>query len=236
MRLQKYLARCGVASRRKCEDIIASGRVRVNENIVSTHGVQVEPGQDTVYLDGKMLSLPEVARYIVLNKPAGVIVSDGDPQGRRTVMDLLAGAFPERIFPVGRLDYDTEGVLLLTNDGDFANAVAHPKHEIEKRYYAEAAGAISDAKLEALRKGIVLDGRKTAPARILNVRRTPSATYFSIVIHEGRNRQIRRMVEGIGHHIRYLRRDQVGPVTLAGLAAGQWRNLTSLEIKKLKGK
>jgi 23S rRNA pseudouridine2605 synthase len=234
VRLQKYLAHCGVASRRKCEDIIASGRVRVNGKIVSTPGVQVEPGKDSVYLDGNPLSPPDVARYIVLNKPAGVIVSNGDPQGRRTVMDLFAGAFPERIFPVGRLDYDTEGVLLLTNDGDFANAVAHPRHEIEKRYYVEATGAISDAKLEALKKGIVLDGRKTAPARILNVQRTPSATHFSIIIHEGRNRQIRRMVEGIGHHVRYLRRDQMGPVTLAGLAKGQWRELTSLEIKKLR--
>lgn len=234
MRLQKYMAQCEVASRRKCEVLIASGRVTINGETVRLMGQEINPEQDTVCLDGKRLEPQQHAIYIVLYKPAGVIVSHGDPQGRKTVMDLLGGSISERIFPIGRLDYETEGVLLLTNDGEFANIVAHPSHQIDKRYYVEAGGSISEEKLWALKKGIILDEKKTAPAEIFNVRRTPESTSFFIVIHEGRNRQIRRMVEGVGHSVRYLRRDQVGPVTLAGLECGQWRNLTDLEIKKLR--
>lgn len=235
MRLQRYLAQCGIASRRKCEEIIAQGRVTVNGQIIRQMGVQVTPGVDAVAVDGQPVSPEQRHIYIVLYKPVGVITSVTDPQGRRTVMDLLPPDIKERVYPVGRLDYDSEGIVLLTNDGDFANAVTHPRNQVPKWYAVSVSGRMVPEKIRALERGIMLDGKPTAPARIIDVRYDEDgSTRFRIQIHEGRKRQIRRMVRGVGHQVRSLRREQVGPVTLAGLSPGQWRELTRLEVKKLK--
>jgi 23S rRNA pseudouridine2605 synthase len=225
MRLNAWLARAGVASRRKADELIKAGRVTVNG----------EPGQlntfvqrtDDVQLDGKPLALQHLT-YVLLHKPAGVVTTASDPQGRRTVVDLVD--LPERIVPVGRLDADTTGALLLTNDGDLAHRLAHPRYEVRKVYEVETWKQPSDGDLQRLRDGVELDDGPTSPA---DVQRGGGARIV-VSIHEGRNRQVRRMFEAVGHRVRTLHRSRYGPLTLEGLELGRWRELEPSEVESLR--
>lgn len=222
MRLQKYMAECGVASRRKCEEIISQGRVTVNDVVVTMQGVQVEPETDLVKVDGCVIGMEEQKVYLMLNKPTGVVTTASDQFGRKTVLDLIS--VPFRIFPVGRLDYDTEGLLFLTNDGEFAYEMTHPGHQVDKCYLAKVQGVPDEKALEKLRQGVVIDGRKTAPAKA-----EWKEGRVVLTIHEGRNRQVRKMLESVGHPVIELKRIAVGQVGLGDLALGQWRYLTERE-------
>lgn len=234
MRLQKYLALCGVASRRAAEEWIAQGRVSVNGAVVQTPGTKVDPRQDVVLADGKRVLPQEGKVYVMLHKPRGVITSAKDNFNRKTVLDLLP---PElgRLYPVGRLDYDTEGLLLLTNDGDFTYRLTHPRHEVLKTYLATVAGIPSPEALSALRRGVVIDGRKTHPAEVLVKKRGEKSTCLSITIHEGRNRQVRKMCASVGHSVISLKRIAEGSLRLGQLPVGAWRYLTQQEIRSLGG-
>jgi len=234
IRLQKYMAQCGIASRRHSEELILAGRVKVNGKTVTQMGFRVSE-QDRVEVDGKLIKKEEKLVYIMLNKPSGYVSTVSDPEGRKTVLDLIDGV-KERIFPVGRLDYDTTGLLILTNDGDFAFENTHPGHEIKKTYIAEVQGIPSDKALEALKKGVVLDGKKTAPAVVEVVDIKSKTTVLKIIIHEGRNRQVRRMCEAVGHPVLKLKRTAIGRLTLGDLKPGEWRYLSSKEIKLIRGK
>jgi len=234
IRLQKYMAQCGIASRRHSEELILAGRVKVNGKIVTQMGFQVSE-QDRVEVDGKLIKKEEKHVYIMLNKPSGYVSTVTDPEGRKTVLDLIDGV-SERIYPVGRLDYDTTGLLILTNDGEFTFENTHPGHEIKKTYIAEVQGIPSDKALEALKKGVVLDGKKTAPAVVEVVDKKSKATVLKIIIHEGRNRQVRRMCEAVGHPVLKLKRTAIGRLTLGDLKPGEWRYLSSKEIKLIRGK
>ena len=231
MRLNRYIAMCGASSRRGADALIASGRVTVNGVAVVTMGPDIDPENDIVCLDGKQLKAESQKVYIMLNKPTGYICACSDDRGRKTVMSLISGV-DARIFPVGRLDYDTEGLLLLTNDGDFAYRCTHPAHEVEKEYTAVAAGLLSDTAIEALRKGVMLDGVRTYPAKVEIKKRTQNETHLNITIHEGRNRQVRRMLESVGSSVRYLKRISEGSLKLSGLEPGQWRYLTGVELNQ----
>ena len=233
IRLQKYMAQCGIASRRHSEELILAGRVKVNGKTVTQMGFRVSE-QDRVEVDGKLIKKEEKLVYIMLNKPSGYVSTVSDPEGRKTVLDLIDGV-KERIFPVGRLDYDTTGLLILTNDGDFAFENTHPGHEIKKTYIAEVQGMPSDKALEALRNGVVLDGRKTAPAGVEVVDINSYRTVLKIIIHEGRNRQVRRMCEAVGHPVLKLKRTAVGKLALGDLKPGEWRYLSSKEVKLIRG-
>ncbi len=226
MRLQKYMAECGVASRRKCEEIISQGRVTVNDAVVLTQGVQVEPDRDVVKVDGTIIGLQVQKVYLMLNKPRGVVTTVSDQFGRKNVIDFIP--VPERIFPVGRLDYDTEGLLLLTNDGEFAYQLTHPKNEVEKCYLAKVNGVPNEEQLDQLRHGVVIDGKKTAPAKAEWIE-----GWVKLTIHEGRNRQVRKMLEAVGHPVTELKRISVGPVRLGELPVGKWRDLTEEELSLL---
>jgi len=233
MRLQKYLAKCGIASRRHAEQMIREGRVRVNGKTVTEMGVTVS-AHDLVEFDGKPVIPEEKPVYIMLNKPRGYVTTVSDPQGRKTVMDLIEGV-PERVYPVGRLDYDTTGLLILTNDGDFTYQSTHPGHEVEKTYIAEVEGIPSEDALKELREGILLDGRTTSPAKVELVERKKRSAVLRITIHEGRNRQVKRMCEAVGHPVKKLKRIAIGNLTLGDLKPGQWRYLSASDIKKVKG-
>lgn len=232
MRLQKYLALCGVASRRAAEQMILDGLVQVNGQTVTQLGTQVTEG-DQVYVRGEAVTPEESRRYILYYKPIGEITAVSDPKGRPTVMDHFRD-FPVRLYPVGRLDFDSEGLLILTNDGELTQRLTHPSHEVNKRYIARVSNKVSDESLARLRSGVVLDGRKTAPAQIRVLRVDPFSTDLLITIHEGRNRQIRRMVESIGHQVVRLKRVQYGEITLGNLERGQWRDLTPEEVASLR--
>ena len=243
IRLQKLLSHAGVASRRAAEKLIAEGRVTVNGQTVREMGVKADPAADDIRVDGRRLRKTERLRYILLNKPAGFVTTRSDPERRRTVMDLLGGV-REYVYPVGRLDYETEGLLLLTNDGDLAARLTHPRHEVERTYEAQVAGSPDDEAINRLRKGIPLDGRRTMPADVVRLSRGPAKTklregsgsgLLSITIREGRNRQVRRMCEAVGHPVQKLRRTRFGPIGDRSLRPGQWRELTSKEVEKLKG-
>jgi pseudouridine synthase len=236
VRLQKLLAQAGVASRRAAEKLIADGCVSVNGRVVREMGVKADPAVDDIRVDGRRLKERERLRYILLYKPAGVVTTRSDPQRRRTVIDLLAGV-REHVYPVGRLDYDTEGLLLLTNDGELAAALTHPRHGVERVYEAHVAGMPDDEALERLRRGIPLDGRRTLPAHVtvLNRGRRARDAVLLITIREGRNRQVRRMCEAIGHPVGKLRRVRIGPVADRRLRPGQWRELTAGEVASLAG-
>ncbi len=235
MRLQKYLALCGVASRRGAEKLITDGRVSVNGAVVTELGTKVSPG-DKVGVDGKIVSGGERKVYIALNKPVGYLSSAADDRGRRTVIDLVRDDFPERLYPVGRLDYDTEGLIFLTNDGDFTYAVTHPKHNIDKTYQAVIRGRLSENEVLALCRGVDIDGFTTSPATVDIDHERDGKSTVRITIHEGKNRQVRRMFEAVGHDVIRLKRISVGRVSLGSLKSGQWRELTEREIKALKGK
>ena len=234
MRLQKYMAMCGVAARRKCEEIIASGRVAVNGEVVSQMGAQVEEG-DRVTLDGQPITPEARKRYILYHKPAGEVTTVSDDKGRETVMDRFSD-FPERIYPVGRLDYDSEGLLLLTNDGELAQRLTHPSCEVDKTYLARVSGNPSGEALERLRRGVFMEGdeRRTYPADVRVVRDESLYSDVLVTIHEGRNRQVRRMFDAVGHRVLLLRRVRFGPLELGALRRGEWRELTEDEVARLK--
>ena len=234
MRLQKYMAMCGVAARRKCEEIIASGRVRVNGQVVDQMGAQVEEG-DVVELDGVVITTQEQKRYILYHKPAGVVTTVSDDKGRETFMDRFSD-FPERIYPVGRLDYDSEGLLLLTNDGELAQRLTHPSCEVDKVYLARVSGNPTNEEIDRLRRGVFMEGdeRRTYPAQVRVVRDESLFSDILVTIHEGRNRQVRRMFDAVGHKVLLLRRVRFGPLELGDLKRGQWRELTQEEIARLR--
>lgn len=233
MRLQKYMAMCGVAARRKCEEIIASGRVNVNGQIITEMGTQVEEG-DVVLVDGVKITPEEEKRYILYHKPAGEVTTVSDEKGRETVMDRFRD-FPVRLYPVGRLDYDSEGLLLLTNDGELAQRLTHPSCEVDKVYLARVTGNPSNEAIERMRRGVYMEGdeRKTYPAEVRVVRDESLFSDIVVTIHEGRNRQVRRMFDAVGHKVLLLRRIRFGPLELGSLKRGEWRELDSFEIERL---
>jgi pseudouridine synthase len=233
-RLQKILSQAGIASRRAAERLIADGRVTVNGKTVREMGTKADPAADDIRVDGRRIKSPERHRYILLNKPAGYVSTRSDPQRRPTVIDLLAGV-REYVYPVGRLDYDTEGLLLLTNDGELAARLTHPRHAVERVYEARVAGMPDADALERLRKGIPLDGRRTLPAgaTLVNRGRRDANAVLLLTIREGRNRQVRRMCEAVGHPVSALRRVRIGPLQDRSLKPGQWRDLTGPEIRRL---
>lgn len=233
-RLQKILAQAGIASRRKCEELILSGKVEVNGVPVTTLGAKADPQEDIITVDGKPIE-SEVKLYIMLNKPKGVITSASDPQGRKIVSDFLTG-IEQRVYPIGRLDYDTEGLLLLTNDGEFANLLTHPKHHVPKTYLATVNGVPHGDKLEQLRRGIELEDGMTSPAEVeyQDVQPDHKESTIRITIYEGRNRQVRRMFEAISHTVIRLKRVKFGELGLQNLKRGGWRPLTPKEIAELR--
>lgn len=232
-RLQKFMAEAGVASRRACEELIRQGRVTVNGETASL-GRSVEPEQDRVELDGKPVQKEQRRTVILLYKPRGVVSTSSDPEGRRTVQDYFR-EIPERLYNVGRLDLNSEGLLLMTNDGALANRLTHPRYGVEKTYYAVCDGKLTASEAAKLTNGIELEDGVTAPARVDAVRTTQRGdTSFLITIHEGRNRQIRRMLEAVGHRTLRLKRERFGPLSLGTLAPGEWRKLSDEEIKKLE--
>lgn len=231
VRLQKYIAMTGRASRRGAEEMIEQGRVRVNGAPVREQGVKVEIGNDTVELDGEILKVQDKKIYIALNKPAGYVTTTNDQFDRPTVMDLVEKEIHTRIFPVGRLDYETEGLLLMTNDGEWANKVTHPRYESSKKYYVVLKGVLTIPELNRIRRGVVIDGKKTHPAECEIMEIDMGMTLVEITIHEGRNRQVRKMFEAVGHTVKALRRDSIGVVQLGNLPEGRWRYLTSSEIE-----
>lgn len=232
-RLQKYLARCGVASRRASEQIITSGRVRVNGQKAVELGTSVDPEHDRVEVDGRAVLPPATLSYVALNKPIGVVSTASDTRGRRTVLDLVPG--DARLFPVGRLDYDSEGLILLTDDGDLAMRLTHPRHGVEKEYRALLRGDVTEDVLKRLRAGIELDGTRTAPATFERLEEHPDGVWVRVVLHEGRNRQIRRMVEAVDLDVVRLVRVRVGSLRLGSLAPGGWRRLSAAEVAALRG-
>jgi 23S rRNA pseudouridine2605 synthase len=225
MRLNAYLARAGVASRRGAEDLIRAGRVRVNGEVAGLVTF-VEP-RDNVEVDGSPIE-PEPLTYVLLHKPAGVVTTARDPQGRPTVVGLVG--HERRVVPVGRLDADTTGALLLTNDGPLAHRLMHPRYEVGKVYEAEVEGEPSDEALAQLAEGVVLDDGRTAPARV----RRLGPSRVELTIHEGRKHQVKRMLQAVGHPVRRLHRNRYAGLTLDGLAPGEWRELTSDEVKRLR--
>ncbi|UUZ79495.1 rRNA pseudouridine synthase [Paenibacillus sp. P26] len=233
-RLQKVLAEAGVASRRKCEELITAGRVEVNDAVVTTLGVKVDPNQDFIKVDGKPIRR-QAKVYVLFNKPKGVITSASDPEGRKTVTEFFKN-IKERIYPIGRLDYDTEGLLLLTNDGEFAHLLTHPKHHVPRTYLATVKGVPHGTQLDKLKNGIELEDGLTAPAEVeyQDVDPDNKESIIKITIYEGRNRQVRRMFDAIHHPVVKLKRIQFGPILLAGVARGKYRHLTPQEVKELK--
>ena len=227
------LADCGVASRRKSEELIAAGKVKVNGK-VAVIGDKVDPVNDKVYVSGRRVTgtaRPDL-RYIMLNKPRGVLTTMSDEKGRKCVADLIRD-IPERVYPIGRLDRDSEGMLLLTNDGEFANHIMHPKKHVNKVYRVTVRPNITDDQVNKLEGGIVLDGRKTAPAQVRVVTREEGRAVLEVVIREGRNRQIRRMCDAVGLEVARLKRTAIGSVKLGGLKSGMYRDLTPVEVRKL---
>jgi pseudouridine synthase len=236
IRLQKILSQAGIASRRAAEDLIVHGRVSVNGITVRQLGSKADAAADDIRVDGRRVKPAERHRYILLNKPRGVVTTRSDPQRRRTVIDLLRNV-REYVYPVGRLDYDTEGLLLLTNDGDLAAALTHPRHGVERTYEARVAGTPDEAALDRLRHGIPLDGRRTQPAVVELLTRSTHEVSLAVVritIREGRNRQVRRMLEAVGHPVEQLTRTRFGLIRDRALKPGMWRDLTATEIAALK--
>jgi 23S rRNA pseudouridine2605 synthase len=230
-RLQKILARAGICSRRKAEEYIAAGRVTVDGKVVTRPGLKVDPEQTEITVDGKQV-LQEEKIYILLNKPPGYVTTMSDPQGRPIVTDLLPG-IKYRVFPVGRLDLDSEGALILTNDGALGNKVLHPSFEVNKTYEATVKGGPNTAELQRLARGIMLDGLKTWPAKLRVLHRKKGETTIEVIIHEGKKRQVRKMFQAIGHPVLRLKRTAYGGLKLGALGRGKYRFLTQIDLKKL---
>lgn len=231
MRLQKYLAMCNVASRRAAEEIILSGRVCVNGQKCTTLGTKVTEN-DVVSLDGEMVKAESKKYYIMLNKPVGYVTTVSDDEGRATVMELISD-ISKRVYPVGRLDINTEGLLLLTNDGDFTYKVTHPRHSLNKTYEVWVTGKAEPNAIRKLEQGVYIDGRKTAPATVDIVEHTKASAVLSITIHEGRNRQVRKMCASVGFKVMNLKRVSEGGISLGNLPLGKWRHLTEAEVKRI---
>ena len=232
VRLQKLLAQSGVASRRKCEELMLEGLVVVDGEVVTRLGTKVDPRTAVIRVDGKRLPPITEKVYLVLNKPRGVVSTMSDPEGRRTLSDLVADR-PERLFHVGRLDTDTSGLLLLTNDGDFAQRMAHPSYEVDKTYVAEVEGEVFRRTLKQLLEGVTLDDGPVTVTRARIVEATASKSIVELVIHEGRNRIVRRLLDHVGHPVRQLTRTAIGPVSLGRLRSGELRDLTREELGEL---
>lgn len=233
-RLQKILSQAGVASRRASEQLIIDGRVTVNGQTMRELGTKADPSADDIRVDGRRVKLAERHRYVLLNKPKGYVTTRSDPERRSTVMELLRG-IREYIYPVGRLDYDTEGLLILTNDGDLAARLTHPRHEVPRVYEVEVAGVPDDHDIARISKGVIIDGRRTEPARVeLGPGHHTTHATLRITISEGRNRQVRRMFDSIGHPVDHLRRISIGPIKDPRLKVGYWRELMPDEVAALK--
>jgi 23S rRNA pseudouridine2605 synthase len=232
VRLQKYLAEAGVASRRKCEELIAQGKIEINGEVITTQGIKVK-GDEIIKVDGRLIRQEQKKVYILLNKPVGYISTAKDEFSRKTVLDLV-DTVKERVYPVGRLDYDTSGLLLLTNDGELANRLTHPKHEIKKVYRAMIDGGISEEDVNSLQSGIAIEDYKTAPAKVHVIETAKKETIVEITIHEGRNRQVRKMFETLGYAVLRLKRVAIGPLEIEGIEEGKWRYLRKKEIDNLK--
>ena len=232
VRLQKVLAQAGIASRRACEVLISEGRVEVNSEVVLEQGRRVDPERDVIRVDGARIPPPRRHRYLALNKPRGVVATMDDPEGRRTIADLLdtRQLRNERLFHVGRLDTDSEGLLIMTNDGDLAQRLAHPSYEVPKTYIAEVAGVVSEQTLKRLRRGITLEDGPVRPTSVKIVSSVGDKTLLKITLQEGRNRIVRRTMEAVGHPVRRLSRIGIGPVRLGNLKVGEYRELTREEL------
>lgn len=235
MRLQKFMAKCGVASRRKSEEMILQGQVKVNGTTIKELGVKIDIDQDIVTIDGKTLKVEENKIYILLNKPVGYITTMSDEFNRKKVIDLLKN-IEERVYPVGRLDYDTSGLLLLTNDGDLAYKLTHPKYEIKKKYIAKVSGVPTEQELKQFREGLRIENYITSKAKIRIVSKEKDNSILEIVIHEGKNRQVRKMCSKIGHAVIELKRIEMGEIKLGDVKEGKWRYLSPTEVEYLKGK
>ncbi|KXZ39888.1 23S rRNA pseudouridine2605 synthase [Alkalithermobacter thermoalcaliphilus JW-YL-7 = DSM 7308] len=232
MRLNKYIALCGVASRRRADELILSGTVKVNGKVVNTMGIDIDENKDIVEVNGKVIKLENKKIYILLNKPEGYVTTVKDQFNRKSVLDLID--IPERVYPVGRLDYNTSGLLLLTNDGDIAFKLTHPKHKIYKTYIAKIKGHPTIEDINRFEKGIKIDNYVTAPAKFKILEKSVNFSVVEIVIYEGKNRQIRKMCEAIGHPVISLKRISIGNITLSNLKKGQWRYLNNDEIRYIK--
>lgn len=239
-RLQKVLAEAGIASRRACETLIEEGQVSVNGRVVTDLPVWVDPKQDRINVRGKRLRFPESHVYVMLFKPRGIVSTNDDPEGRKKAIDLVKHPTRARLFPVGRLDMDSSGLLLLTTDGELANRLTHPRHGIHKTYEVTVKGAVDEQTVKKLEAGLFLPdkergrGRKTAKSRLEIIKRDRDRTRLRMELREGRNRQIRRMMAQVGHGVKKLRRVQMGPLKLKGLRPGQWRDLLPEEVKALR--
>jgi 23S rRNA pseudouridine2605 synthase len=236
-RLQKIIAHAGFASRREAETMIREGRVTVNGRVVTELGTKADPSRDHVKVDGKLITRPETHRYILLYKPKEVMTTVEDPQGRRTVIDLVKGV-RERIYPVGRLDFHSEGLILLTNDGDLAFKVSHPKHGSVKTYHVKVRGVPTERLVEKLQRGITIDGKRTLPCEIAQMKTTGRGedegnSWYEVKLREGRTQQIRKMFQAVGHPVSKLRRVAIGPIADPHLTPGGWRELSAKEVKML---
>ena len=233
IRLQKYIAECGITSRRKAEELIINGKIKVNGKVVTELGTKINPSNDIVEYDNKIIKQEHKNVYILLNKPIGYVTTVKDQFGRPSVLDLVK--VKERIVPVGRLDFYTSGALILSNDGDFVYKITHPKHEIDKTYNATVKGIVIDDEIETLRKGVKIDNYITKPAKvkILKIDEEKNISRIEIVIHEGKNREVRKMCEKIGHKVRALHRSKIGKIDVKDLKIGSWRYLSKNEIESL---
>jgi 23S rRNA pseudouridine2605 synthase len=234
-RLQKILSQAGIASRRASEQLMLEGRVTVNGVTIRELGTKAEAGRDDIRVDGRRVKLSETHRYLLLNKPRGYVTTRSDPQKRKTVIDLLRGV-KEYVYPVGRLDYESEGLLLLTNDGDLAARLTHPRHGVARVYEARVLGVPDAHDLDRLARGLVIDGRRTAPAdvKLQPLRRDGDEATLVITLREGRNRQVRNMCDAIGHPVNHLKRVAIGPLRDPKLKLGYWRELTPAEVERLQ--
>ena len=241
IRLNKLLSMYGIASRRAADELITQGRVELNGKVVTALGTKADPDSDQIKVDGRRLKVAPIKRYLLMYKPVGVMATRSDPQRRTTVIDLVANAgLGGYFYPVGRLDYESEGLIILTNDGAFAERVSHPRHELERTYEAVVEGVPDDRDLDRLRRGMTIEGKRTLPAtirfkRVLAGKRGEQAV-LEIAIREGRNRQVRKMADAIAHPVARLRRIRIGTITDSKLRPGEFRDLTPGEIRALTGK
>lgn len=235
MRINKYIASCGVASRRKAEELIISGRVTINGELVTDLSTKINETKDTVEVDGKVINQEEKKVYLLLNKPEGYITTVKDQFDRPSVLDILKD-IEERVYPVGRLDYETSGLLILTNDGELTYKLTHPKHEVEKTYLASVNGIFTQEEKRNFENGLKIEDYTTAKAKLKIIKTDVEKNYSvcKITIHEGKNRQVRKMCKAVGHPVRNLRRIQMGRINIRGLEIGEYRNLTEDEVKYLK--
>ena len=232
-RLQKLISQAGITSRRKAEVLILQGQVEVNGKVVRTIGAKADPEKDHIKLNGRLIQPTQQNVYLMLNKPRGCVTTLKDPQGRPTVMDLLTGVY-QRVYPVGRLDFDAEGLLFFTNDGQIAAHLMHPRFEVSRTYLVKVKGCLSDQEIQKLETGVALSDGMSAACRIKKVRKTAENSWIELTMHEGRNRQVKRMLEHAGHPVLKLRRIRFAGLELEGLEVGEYRYLTGREVEKLK--